>query len=350
MKKMIIILLAVMVICSSVSLAEDLSSFRDTVDAAGETAAVGGNIDCLAVVSEQGGRYYRAVTLLDDRAKELYMAAITDGAPDNAYEVFDAYAWSLPVCYTEELTVKPKQQAELDALAGKTIGELLAEGYSFYGIGGGENMPTTVDLLYGLFSYEFEVDVSFEKYQENGDWDGVEDMKVKSGKFSGFSALATNPDYLADGTYEPQFVPHITAEEAAAASRIPPAEEYTRNAWPLTTEGYSDLLDNLENRYGQVYMIEGVVQQVLSQNPARVVINTGEKGNYQPVVVECPEQLTCGAEAGGYYRIYADVSSSCYILPVLTARYIFTGLAPDTADESASDAEDPAASPTRGKP
>ena len=43
-------------------------------------------------------------------------------------------------------------------------------------------------------------------------------------RLSGFSGLAADLDYLADGTYAPQVVPHITAEEAAAADRVPPAD------------------------------------------------------------------------------------------------------------------------------
>lgn len=315
-------------------------SFSDAVEAADRFVFVGGDIDYLAAPAEKDGKFIRMVTLLDDHAKELYMAAI--GAEDSgeAYEAFQTYAWSLPVTYTEELTVKPKDQAELDTLAGRTVGELLTEGYSFYGIGGGENLPTIADLSYGLFNYEFEVDASFEQYRENEGWDGLEDMKVKSGKLSGFSTLATNLDYLADGTFEPQIVPHITAEEAAAADQVPPPEEYTVKAWPLDTEGYSDLLNNIENRYGQVYMVSGVVHQVLSQSPMRLVINTSADGKSQPVIIEYHGQTSISPDTGSHCRIYADVTSSCYILPVLTARYTFSGLTADPADEPVSDDED----------
>ncbi len=198
--------------------------FRDAADAAGEFVSVGVDLDYLTVVTEKNGKYIRTVTLPDDHARELYMAAM--GAEDSgqAFETYRTYAWSLPVAYTEELTAKPKEQAELDALDGKTVGQLLEEGYSFYGIGGGENLPTTVTLSYGLFSYEFETDASFEQYHDGEGWDGMEEMKVKGGRLSGFSSLATNPDYLADGTYEPQAVPHVTPEEAAAADRVPPAD------------------------------------------------------------------------------------------------------------------------------
>ena len=342
MKKILIALLAAMVLCSSLSLAEDLSSlpdsrpaetagikisapefadFRSAVDAAGESAALGGDIDYLAVAMEIDGKYIRMVTLMDDHARKLYMAAMSADDSGKTYEAYREYAWSLPVNYTEELTVKPKEQAELDAQAGKTVGELTEEGYFIYGSGGGIDLPTIVDLSYGFYNYEFEVDAAFEEYLEHKD--DLGSLKVISGKHSGFSFLASDPDCLADGTYAPLVVPHITAEEAAAADDVPPAEEYTVKAWPLTAECYSDLLNNLEARYGQVYLVEGVVQQVLSQDPVTVIINTGEDGNFQPVVVQCPHQLSFSWEAGGRYRIYADVSSACYILPVLTARYCY---------------------------
>ena len=300
------------------------TDFRGAVDAAGRSAAVGGDIDYLAVASEKDGKYVRMVTLPDDHARALYMAAMSADDSGEAYEAYQDYAWSLPISYTEEFTVKPRDQAELDALAGKTVGELIDEGYFIYGSGGGVDLPTIVDLSYGLYNYEFEVDASFEEYLELMDGDDLRSLKVISGKHSGFSSLASDLDYLANGTYEPQVVPNITAEEAAAADDVPPAEEYTAKAWPLTAEGYSDLLDNLEARYGQVYMVEGVVHQVLSQDPLTVIINTGEDGKSQPVVVKCPGQLSFSWETGCRYRIYADVSSACYSLPVLTARYCYS--------------------------
>ena len=311
----------------------EFMSFRDAVDAAGEDSAVGGDIDYLVVAAEKDGLYYRTVTMLDDRAKELYMATWAAEDSDAAFKAFNAYAWSLPVCYTEQITAKPKDQAELDAQSGKTVGELLEEGYSFYGIGGGENLPTVADLSSGLFIYEFEVNASFEYYLEHEGWDGLEDLKVKNGKLSGFPSLATNLEYLADGTYQPQIVPHITAEELAAADCVPPLEEYSQKAWPLTEESYSDLQNNLDDRYGQVYMIEGVVHQVLSKSPMRVIICIGEDGNSQPVVVECPERRSFNWEEGKSYRIYADVTSACYFMPVLTARYSLSGASVNQADE-----------------
>ena len=364
MKKIASILTALIILFTSVSLAEDLPSLSDAdllelyrqvseeiecrnlsaetsyspredqllfpdflsaVDAAGEYAAVGGDIDYLSVVMKKDGKFIRMITLLDDHARELYMAAMSADDAGESYEVFKEYAWSLPISYSEEITEKPKAQAELDAQAGKTAGQLIEEeGYSFYGAGGGIDLPVIVDLSYGMFSYTFEAEASFEEYLEYMERDDPESLKLKSGTLSGFSGSATDLDYLADGTLEPQVVPNITAEEALAVYSIPPIEEYTVKAWPLTDEGYSDLLANKESRYGQVYLIKGVVHEVLSRRPLTVIINTGEDGKSQPVMVEFPEQPGFSPEAGSSCRIYADVSSACYILPVLIARYSFT--------------------------
>ena len=318
----------------------DSMSFRDAVDAAGEYAAVGGDIDYLSVAAEKDGLYYRTVTILDDLAKELYMAAGAADSSDAAFEAFNAYAWSLPVCYTEEITAKPKSREELEAQAGKTVGELLEEGYSFYGVGGGENLPTVVDLSYGMFIYEFEVDASFDYYLEHEGWDGLEDLKVKSGNLSASLSLAADLDWLADGTYQPQVVPNITAEEAAAADSVLPLEEYSRKAWPLIDESYSDLQQNPDVRYGQVYMVEGVVRQVLSQSPARAVLFAGEDGNSLPVIVECPEGRSFSLEKDKSFRIYADAAFPCYSLPVLTARYIFFSPSAGLEDEATAPEEE----------
>lgn len=318
---------------------ERTESFRDAVDAAGDTASVGIEIDYLAVAAEQDGKFIRKVTLPDDHARELYMAAMSADDPGDGFEAFNAYAWSLPVSYTEEITAIPKEQAELDAQAGKTVRELENEGYFVYGSGGGIDMPTIVDLSYGLFNYEFEAEASFEEYQAFADRDDLGSMKVKNGRLSGFSSLATDLDYLANGDYEPEVVPNVSERDEREVFSVP-AEEYSRKAWPLTAEGYADLLDHKEARYGQVYVVEGTVHQVLSRNPMTVIIHTGGKGEPQPVVVTCTEDRGFTWEEGCYYRIYADVSSSCYRLPVLTARYMFSVAPADPEEEAPSAAAD----------
>ena len=99
-------------------------------------------------------------------------------------------------------------------------------------------------------------------------------------------------------------------------------EEYSRKAWGLSlAESYTDLMNNTDKRIGQVYCIKGVVQEVLSASPMRVLINTSEDGSSQPVIVESPSYRTFPWKAGEFYRIYADVSYMDDNIPVLTARY-----------------------------
>lgn len=103
-------------------------------------------------------------------------------------------------------------------------------------------------------------------------------------------------------------------------------EEYSRKAWGLSlAEAYTDLMNNTDARIGQVYCIKGVVQEVLSASPMRVLINTSEDGSSQPVIVESPSYRPfLPWKAGEFYRIYADVSYMDDNIPVLTARYIHT--------------------------
>ena len=105
---------------------------------------------------------------------------------------------------------------------------------------------------------------------------------------------------------------------------VPPASEYTVKAWPLSEEGYSELLGNLAYRasYGQVYVVTGVVQYSVSEKPQMVVINTSEDGKSRPVLVQNFSKTTW--EVGQYYRLYADAYSTYNSMPWLNARYTYT--------------------------
>ena len=104
---------------------------------------------------------------------------------------------------------------------------------------------------------------------------------------------------------------------------LPPASEYTRKAWPLTADGYSELLSNMQVRIAnsQVYVVKGVVQYTVSDKPQMVVINTSEDGKSQPVLVQNYTNTT--GIPGKYYRIYADAFSSYNSMPWLNGRYSY---------------------------
>ena len=106
---------------------------------------------------------------------------------------------------------------------------------------------------------------------------------------------------------------------------VPRPEIYTRKAWPLTPEGYSELLNNIKVRAEnkQIYVIKGAVTDIINEKPLRVTINTSEDGKSQPVVVECPEQSKFRWEKGKNYEIYADVANVYDNMPLLIARYSY---------------------------
>ena len=143
-----------------------------------------------------------------------------------------------------------------------------------------------------------------------------------TGKFS-FNAIFDtigNNTIIITATYpgmKPSVVKHVVYY-------LPPASEYTSKAWPLTPEGYSELLSNMSVRIAnaQVYVVKGVVQYSTSDKPQRVVINTSEDGKSQPVLVENYTKIHW--EVGTYYRIYADAHSSYNSMPWLNARYTYT--------------------------
>ena len=104
---------------------------------------------------------------------------------------------------------------------------------------------------------------------------------------------------------------------------LPPASEYTVKAWPLSADGYSELLSNINVRAAksQVYLVTGVVQYTVNEKPQRAVINTSEDGKSQPVLVENYTNTTW--KVGTYYRLYADAYSTYNGMPWLNARYTY---------------------------
>ena len=104
---------------------------------------------------------------------------------------------------------------------------------------------------------------------------------------------------------------------------VPPPDEYTVKAWPLTAEGYAELLSNMSVRAAnsQVYVVKGVVQYTVSDKPQQVVINTSDDGKSQPVFVE--NHTKTKWEVGKYYRLYADAFSTYSGMPWLMVRYTY---------------------------
>ena len=154
-------------------------------------AAINETDDYVILILEKDGKTLRVVTMMDESAKELYQTAMAE-EDSSAFEMVDAYAWNLPVSYTEEITAMPLEQAELDALAGRAIRDIMREwqcrGFVTSSSG---NDKTVISLDYGMYKYSFEV-------EDQGD---MELAKVIKGEVSGFSRAAFDLSCHADGTF-----------------------------------------------------------------------------------------------------------------------------------------------------
>lgn len=142
-----------------------------------------------------------------------------------------------------------------------------------------------------------------------------------TGKFS-FNAVF---DKIGDNTIiiRSSYPGMRTSEVKHVVYYLPPASEYTSKAWPLSADGYSELLSNMPVRiaHSQVYVVKGVVQYSVSEKPQMVVINTSDDGKSQPVLVQNYTKIHW--EVGTYYRIYADAFNTYNSMPWLNARYTY---------------------------
>lgn len=267
MKKILALILAVMMlgtICCA--LAEETQgaplykTIGDAMDAARETAGEEGNIvagsmigEYVSVITEENGKYFRHIADYDGKLAELEAAkdALDFEAEDywekweKASDDIEAYTRTLPVVFSEEFTAEPIAQADLDALAGKTIAELAEAGYvtEMSGTEGGEIVYA---MRYGIFSYNFTVDADEEAYfaaMDNGT-DG--ELAVKSGKLAGISDFAWDKSFHTDGTVEeaPAFdlMSEMPPEAAALLDVIMEIAEAARNGEEIDIDKLFDTI------------------------------------------------------------------------------------------------------------
>ena len=169
-------------------------TIREALDTSEGLAQISETDDFVTLILEWNGKYYRAVTMMDATAKELYQAAMAAGTTA-VFELFDEYTWRLPISKTEEITAAAKEQTELDELAGAKVREIMdAWGCSdFIYSQETDDEPIIITLENGLFTYAFET--------ERTGYDDMENLRVTSGKFYGFSRAAFDLTCHADGCF-----------------------------------------------------------------------------------------------------------------------------------------------------
>ncbi|MBQ6645574.1 MAG: hypothetical protein IJM56_02720 [Clostridia bacterium] len=150
----------------------------------------------VTVIVAQADRFFRVVGELDETAKEMLASA----DEYEEYEAANEYCKTLPVAYIEELTAKRLEQAELDAMIGKTVTELEEEGFIVESYGTMEE-GIGVTFISGLYNYDALLDIDEETYYETSE---VGDGKVLSVEFIGPAGRALDLRFHADGTVDPE--------------------------------------------------------------------------------------------------------------------------------------------------
>ncbi len=110
---------------------------------------------------------------------------------------------------------------------------------------------------------------------------------------------------------------------------VPPADEYTKVAWGLDSSNaqgkanYADLLTNnaLRVKSTQIYVMTGVITQIISNKPQLAILNAGTEESPQNVMLENSTKTTW--VEGQKYQIFADAYGMYVDMPRLIARYTY---------------------------
>ncbi len=270
MKRIISAFLSLVLLCAAFTASAEANeplyaTVGDALAAAGEFPIAGGEDDYYAVVTEVNGTYYRSVAETDDRYRELQQA-VWEAEPeqmDAAYAAVDAHVKTLPIVYSEAFTAAPMTQEEMDALVGKTVGELREAGYEER-----ESGTEGGDIVYamrnGLFDYSFVVDSDFDAYEKaQKEWpDGGNDFVIKGVSFRGVTSEAVLKRYHTDGSVEEIPDPYEGYAECMAdvqqmIERVQNGEEVNADDFfNDLKQKYPNLADSID-MYNQLYQTLG---------------------------------------------------------------------------------------------
>ena len=271
MKKLIALILAVMLLCTAFGASAEegrtaplFATIGDALAAAGEAPIAGGEEDYYAVVTEKDGKYYRSVAETDGKYKELQQA-IGNAELDQieaAFAAMDEYVKTLPIAYSEAFTAVPMEQADMDALVGKTIGEIREMGFEERQSGTDSDESGEIIVVYGmrygLFEYSCAVDADFEAYEKAQEEGREDDFVVKSVKLAGITGEACFKQFHTDGSVEE--TPDPLAEYAELAADIQGLIERAQGGEELNIE---ELFNGLKEKYpGMAESIDMYVQLV----------------------------------------------------------------------------------------
>lgn len=101
---------------------------------------------------------------------------------------------------------------------------------------------------------------------------------------------------------------------------MPNPDIYTRRAWSLSDQ-YTDLINYITIRKGQIYTGIGTVERIISSTPQMAIMNIGSDTFEKLVMIENSSKTTW--EVGQRYKIYGDVYGLYDNMPRLTVRYTY---------------------------
>ena len=223
MKKLIALAMVVVMLFTALGvLAEDgqmaplYATVGEALEDSAEGRVVAGSIpgEYYAVVTQKDGKYYRSVAIFDEKLNELnealenldYEAEDFFEKHEAAMQAVDDYLKTLPIAYSEEFTAEPLTDEEMASMQGKSLSQLIEEGFEIGSNGtepGEEDEPLIVYLLrYGVYDYRCVVDADFDQYiaaQDNG---AEGDLVVKSMSLAGITECGFEKRFHTDGTVE----------------------------------------------------------------------------------------------------------------------------------------------------
>ena len=181
------------------------SDMNEAMESEGYTGMEGSSDGFYVAVVELDGTVCRVVAELDETALMLEEAIFDSDDLSAATEAYEEYIKTLPVSYVEEIIQLPLTKEELEALAGRTVGELEEEGFEALSYGELDD-AFVVTLSLGMYDYDFTVNGTVDIQAL---WDGEADyalLTVGKGEYAGLSPNVTDLNYLPDGSwFDPEF-------------------------------------------------------------------------------------------------------------------------------------------------
>jgi hypothetical protein len=279
-KVVVMLFTALGVLAEEGQMAPLYATVGEALEDSAEGRVVAGSIpgEYYAVVTQKDGKYYRSVAIFDEKLNELnealenldYEAEDFFEKHEAAMQAADDYLKTLPIAYSEEFTAEPLTDEEMASMQGKSLSQLIEEGFEIRSNGtepGEEDEPLIVYLLrYGVYDYRCVADADFDQYiaaQDNG---AEGDLVVKSMSLAGITEWGFEKRFHTDGTVDEPKDPfaefsEIMAEMLTFFEKIQAGEEIDiqdfADALKAKYPDYANMIDVYVTLY-QTYGIEGL--------------------------------------------------------------------------------------------